>query len=79
VNEARAISARRSIVNSIVGVLQVRQPYPYHLQRVQALSLQDYPARVIFCQWSLQRCGTNPNFLAFVIFTDGTQFTTDGI
>jgi hypothetical protein len=33
----------------------------------------------MFCQWFLQQCGTNPNFLDFVIFTDGAQFTREGI
>jgi hypothetical protein len=41
--------------------------YPYYLQPVQGLSLQDFPVRVMFCQWFLQQCGTNPNFPAFVI------------
>jgi hypothetical protein len=54
VNETPAISARRSVVHSIVGAFQERQLYPYNLQCVQALSLQDYPARVMFCQWFLQ-------------------------
>ncbi|KAJ4438173.1 hypothetical protein ANN_14112 [Periplaneta americana] len=53
--------------------------YPYHLQRVQALSPADYPARVRFCQWFLQQCGVNPNFPALVLFTDEAQFTRDGI
>jgi hypothetical protein len=47
--------------------------------RVQALSLQDYPAQVMFCQWFLQHCGTNHNFPAFVIFMDEAQFTGNGI
>ncbi|KAJ4436003.1 hypothetical protein ANN_18627 [Periplaneta americana] len=54
------------------------QLYPYHLQRVQALSPADYPARVRFCQWFLQQCGINPNFPALVLFTDEAQFTRDG-
>jgi hypothetical protein len=33
----------------------------------------------MFCQWFLQQCGTNPNFPAFVIFTDEAQFTRDEI
>jgi hypothetical protein len=33
----------------------------------------------MFCQWFLQQCGTNPNFLAFVIFMEEEQFTGDGI
>jgi hypothetical protein len=65
--------------STVWRVLREQQLYPCHLQRVQALSLQDYPARVLFCQWFLQQCGTNSNFTAFVMFTDEAQFTRDGI
>jgi hypothetical protein len=37
------------------------------------------PSVVMFCQWFLHQCGTNYNFPVFMIFTDGTQFTRDGI
>jgi hypothetical protein len=60
-------------------VLQEQQLYSYHLQCVQTLSLQNYPAWVMFCQWFSQQCGTNPNFPAFLIFTDKARFTRDGI
>jgi hypothetical protein len=33
----------------------------------------------MFCLWFPQQHGTNPNFPAFVIFTDESQFTIDGI
>jgi hypothetical protein len=67
------------VTHSTVWRVLREQLYPYHLQRVQALSLQDYPAGVMFCQWFLQYCFTNPNFPAFVIFVDEAQFTRDGI
>jgi hypothetical protein len=35
--------------STVWRVLREQQLYPYHLQRVQALSLQDYRARVLFC------------------------------
>ncbi|KAJ4442666.1 hypothetical protein ANN_04255 [Periplaneta americana] len=60
-------------------LLKEYQLYPYHLERVQALSPADYPARVRFCQWFLQQCGVNPNFPALVLFTHEAQFTRDGI
>jgi hypothetical protein len=34
---------------------------------------------VMFCQWFLQQCGTNPNCPVFAIFTDEAQYTRDGI
>lgn len=36
-------------------VLREQLLYPYHLQRVQNLSPADFPLRVHFCQWYLQK------------------------
>jgi hypothetical protein len=41
--------------------------------------VKDYIAQVIFCQWSEKQCGTNSNFLAFVIRTNETHFTRNEI
>ncbi|KAJ4448333.1 hypothetical protein ANN_10348 [Periplaneta americana] len=85
VNMTPSISTRRVALQvnvphtTVWRLLKEYQLYPYHLQRVQALSPADYPARVRFCQWFLQQCGVNPNFPALVLFTDLAQFTRDGI
>ncbi|KAJ4436248.1 hypothetical protein ANN_18879 [Periplaneta americana] len=85
VNMTPSISTRRvalqvNVPHTTVWILlKEYQLYPYHLQRVQALSPADYPARVRFCQWFLQQCGVNPNFPALVLFTDEAQFTRDGV
>ncbi|KAJ4449249.1 hypothetical protein ANN_00646 [Periplaneta americana] len=85
VNMTSSISTRRVALQvnvpytTVWRLLKEYQLYPYHLQRVQALSPADYPARVRFCQWFLQQCGVNPNFPALVLFTDEAQFTRDGI
>ncbi|KAJ4436202.1 hypothetical protein ANN_18832 [Periplaneta americana] len=85
VNMTPSISTRRVALQvnvphtTVWRLLKEYQLYPYHLQRVQALSPVDYPARVRFCQWFLQQCGVNPNFPALVLFTDEAQFTRDGI
>jgi hypothetical protein len=58
VNETPGNSTRRASMQmgvahlSVWRVLREQQLYPYHLQRVQALSLQDCPARVMFCSGS---------------------------
>ncbi|KAJ4438995.1 hypothetical protein ANN_14950 [Periplaneta americana] len=68
VNMTPSISTRRVALQvnvphtTVWRLLKEYQLYPYHLQRVQALSPADYPARVRFCQWFLQQCGVNPNF-----------------
>ncbi|KAJ4445681.1 hypothetical protein ANN_12365, partial [Periplaneta americana] len=80
VNMTPPISTRRVALQvnvphtTVWRLLKEYQLYPYHLQRVQALSPADYPARVRFCQWFLLQCGVNPN-----LFTDEAQFTRDGI
>ncbi|KAJ4432089.1 hypothetical protein ANN_20703 [Periplaneta americana] len=80
VNMTPSISTRMVALQvNVWRLLKEYQLYPYHLQRVQALSPADYPARVRFCQWFLQQCGVNPNFPALVLFTDEAQFTRDGI
>ncbi|KAJ4427786.1 hypothetical protein ANN_25439 [Periplaneta americana] len=86
VNMTPSISTRRVALQvnvphtTVWRLLKEYQLYPYHLQRVQALSPADYPARVSrFCQWFLEQCGVNPNFPALVLFTDEAQFTRDGI
>jgi hypothetical protein len=84
-NDTPGISMRRISMQvgvahlTVWRVLQEQQLYPCHLQCIQALSLPYYPARVMFCQWFLQWCGTNSNFLASAIFTDEAQFIGDGI
>ena len=55
--------------------IRLLQLYPYHLQRVQALLPADYPARVMFCQWFLQQCATNPNFPTLLLITDEELLT----
>ncbi|KAJ4435025.1 hypothetical protein ANN_23598 [Periplaneta americana] len=85
VNMTPPISTRRVALQvniphtTIWRLLKEYQLYPYHLQRVQALSPADYPARVRFCQWFLQQCSVNPNIPALVLFTDEAQFTRDSI
>ena len=65
--------------NSVWRILHVGLLRPYHLQRVQALGDNDYPARVEFCRWLQQTCAANPDFLRNVLFTDEAGFTRDGI
>jgi hypothetical protein len=58
VNETPGISTRKvslqvGVSHSTVWTVLREQLYPYYQQRVQALSLQDYSVRVMFCQWFL--------------------------
>jgi len=53
--------------------------YPYHLQRLQALSAADYPPRVHIGQSYPQQCAVNPIFPSAIGFTDEAQFSREGV
>lgn len=59
-------------------ILHEQQLYPYHIQRVQALTEADFRPRMLFCQWFRQQCN-NPNFHSYVLFTDEATFARDSI
>lgn len=60
-------------------ILKEQLLHPYHLQRVQALGPADFPARLAFCNWFLQKHIRSPAFVSSVIFTDEATFSRDGI
>ena len=60
----RRISSAEGINCSIVWrILHEDRLYPYHLQRVQGLKMEDLPRSVKFCQWCLKQCVRDPQFL----------------
>jgi hypothetical protein len=46
---------------------------------VQALQPNDYIRWQEFCEWVIQKCGDQPDFLRKVLFTDETGFTRNGV
>lgn len=53
--------------------------YPYHILRVQALLPRDFPQRVNFCRWYLQKVRRNPQFESQIMFTDEANFSRNAI
>ena len=53
--------------------------HPYKLQKVQALKPADYPFRVDYSRWVLNRRAENPEFLFPVLWTDEATFTEGGL
>lgn len=49
--------------------------YPFHNQKVQHLEPGDFALRLNFCQW-LQEY---PQLVPFILFSDESQFTRDGV
>lgn len=60
-------------------IIHEQQLYPYHLQRVQALSEADFPARLQYCHWLRERNAEDRQFISFILFTDEASFTRNGI
>lgn len=65
--------------SSVWRILNEERLHPFHLQRVQLLEAEDYPKRVTFCQWFMQRTAVDPNFPTYVLFTDEASFTREGV
>jgi hypothetical protein len=75
-------SVRRIAAAEGIGVWRIlheQSLYPYHIQRVQALTPPDHRARVVYFHWLLTKCVVNPRFVANILFTDEAGFTSDGI
>jgi hypothetical protein len=64
---------------SIWNILHKNLLYPYHIQRVQSLTQEDYPRRQNFCEWLLQENDQNPMFVSKILMTDECCFTRNGI
>jgi hypothetical protein len=69
-----------TIIRQLVGEFQVSQfvvcralkaqgLHFYHVQRVHALHRQE------FCEWAIQKCVDQPDFLRIVLFADEASFT----
>ncbi|KMQ82561.1 transposable element tc3 transposase, partial [Lasius niger] len=65
--------------STIWNILSRNSMYPYHVQRVQGLSVADYGPRLQFCQWVVNRIDENPNFCENILFTDEAGFDRNGI
>ncbi|KAB0805629.1 hypothetical protein PPYR_02599 [Photinus pyralis] len=75
----RAIAHELDCSNmSVWQVLNDEGMHPFHLQKVQGLSHNDYAPRVETCQWFLQQCQAEPDFASLLMHTDECCFTRDG-
>ncbi|GFX20077.1 uncharacterized protein TNCV_1436371 [Trichonephila clavipes] len=64
---------------SVLRTLHEDRMHPYHLQRVQTITPDDYPRRLNFATWYLQQTAGNQTFPADVLFTDEATFTRSGM
>lgn len=75
-NISRDTTSSRSTVHRI---LKQNLLYPYHVQRVQALTEDDFQRRLQFCQWIENKIVNIFDFTKNILFTDECCFTRDGI
>ena len=76
----RKIAEVLNISNGTVWkILRENMLYPYHIQRVQALLPTDFPPRIEFCQWLLQKMVEIPQLLMLILFTDEASFSRNAI
>lgn len=69
-----------NVPKSIVGrILREQLLHPYHIQKVHALSPVDFPARVQFSQWFIQKYEQNHAFIRSVLYTDEASFGRNGV
>lgn len=85
IEEDRGTSTRKianalNVSNGTIWhILKENLLYPFHIQRVQALLPTDFPPRIAFCQWLLQKMVQIPQFLMLILFTDEANFSRNAI
>lgn len=71
----RSLALQNNATKSTIGrVIKEQLLHPYHLQKVQALSPVDFPARLQFSQWFVQNHQQNPRFHQSILYTDEAGF-----
>ena len=72
----RAVASQIEVSPSTTWrVLKDESMHPFHVQRVQELNQRDFPRRMDFARWYLQKNTLNPDFGATVLFKDECTFT----
>jgi hypothetical protein len=65
--------------STVWRVLKEQQLYPFHLQKVQAVTAEDYPHHPTFCWWYIIQTSVHHHFTGNVLVTNDATFTQDGI
>jgi hypothetical protein len=72
----REINVPKSTIHRVLKKSKYR---PYKPTIVQGLQEADYPRRITFSNWFINKCHEFPNFYNNVIWTDETRFTNCGV
>jgi hypothetical protein len=60
----RTAAAEGIVIPLVWRILHEQSFYPYHIQRVKALTPPDHRARVVYCHWLFAKCIVIPRFIA---------------
>lgn len=75
----RILSRELEISQSSVSRMVRKCNYhPYHMQLMQELTERDFPKRMRFCQWGVDKINQEPNFFEYVLFSDEATFHNNG-
>lgn len=73
---ARTVNVSHS---SVWRILNEQLLYPFHIQKTQHLTPEDYPRRVEYCSFLRESLNTDPEFFKKILFSDESCFTRGGV
>lgn len=62
---------------TIHRALKLHNIHGYHYQKVQHLRAEDFPRRMLYCQWALNKITDDRRFFSKVLFTDESYFSNN--
>lgn len=79
-NSIRKLAVQHNVSkNTISRIFQEQLLHPFHVQKVHALSHEDFPARVEFSNWVLEQHTNNRDFISSILYSDEAGFTKNGV
>lgn len=79
-SSVRKLSGENNITKSVVHRILLEQLlHPFHIQKVHAMTPDDYPARLQYATWFLRNQRRNNFFISNIMFTDEAGFGRDGV
>lgn len=65
--------------STIHRIIREQLLHPFHIQKVHAMTPQDFPARLEYANWFMDRQREDMTFINRVLFTDEAGFSRDGV
>lgn len=74
----RVVRRLQSSYGTVQRTLKAEKKHAFHYLRVQSLQLEDYPTRLHFCHFLVQKEDAEPGFVNRIIYSDESSFGRDG-